>query len=255
MTMRDRCIMFLALAASSTAAGAEITLESPRGGWRSSAGEAAGFRQEVNYPASSVNAAGHAASALICGSIARTSKNGSPALLVVNGVPMPLAVDESGRFERPYAFASGSNSIEVRTPNGGATRRVQFYDGNRDRLQARLRVVLSWDTNGTDLDLHVVAPDGVHVWYGSRVGANGGALDVDVTTGYGPEIYANPEPPQGVYHVYVNYFGRGGDDETVTTAQVAIVMQENTLAERRQVVRVPMRKPGELTLIKSFVYP
>ena len=79
--------------------------------------------------------------------------------------------------------------------------------------------------------------------------------DVDVTTGYGPEIYASAAPPKGVYHVYVNYYGSGSGQEDLTTAQVAIVTQEGTVSEKRQVVQVPLRKPGELTLIKSFSYP
>jgi uncharacterized protein YfaP (DUF2135 family) len=132
---------------------------------------------------------------------------------------------------------------------------VQFYEGYAGRPQPKLRVVLSWDSDGTDLDLHVVSPDGQHAWYGNRAVANGGALDVDVTTGYGPEIYANPTPPQGVYHVYVNYYGTGRGRQDVTTAQVAIVTQEGTGSEKREVIQVPMRKPGELTLIKSFAYP
>jgi uncharacterized protein YfaP (DUF2135 family) len=234
------------------AADAQITIESPRGGWRA-VENAAGFRQEVHYPASSVNAAGHRAEALIRGAIASVPKR-APAKLVVNGVAMPLAVGEDGRFERPYAFGPGSNSIEVRTPDGKSARRVQFYEANAGRPQARLRVVLSWDSDGTDLDLHVVSPDGTHVFYGNRVGASGGALDVDVTTGYGPEIYADPAPIPGVYHVFVNFFGSGGTGP-LTTAHVAIVTGESTPAEKRQVVSVPMRKPGEVTLVKSFVYP
>jgi uncharacterized protein YfaP (DUF2135 family) len=254
--MRNVLTPLVALAAVSMAAAhAQVSVDAPRNGWRTSAGEAAGFRQQVNYPASSVNASGHDASALIRGAVTKRPKAKSPALLVVNGVAMPLALDEGGRFERPYAFGSGSNSIEVRAPDRDTRRRVQFYDSYAAHSQARLRVVLSWDSDGTDLDLHVVAPDGDHVWYGSRVGANGGALDVDVTTGYGPEIYANPVPPTGVYHIFVNYYGSGAAGQRVTTAQVAIVTQENTLAEKHQVVRVPMRKAGELTLIKSFVYP
>lgn len=241
------------LAALAPAAHAQVTLDTPRQGWRSS-DDVAGFRQEVHYPASSVNAAGHAAAALIRGAVAAAPKR-RPATLVVNGVAMPLSLDEGGRFERPYAFGPGSNSVEVRAPDGTARRRVQLYDANAGRPQARLRIVLSWDTDGTDLDLHVIAPDGTHVFYGNRAGANGGALDVDVTTGYGPEIYADPAPARGAYHVFVNYFGAGSGDPTVTTAQVAIVTGESTLAEKRQVIRMPLRKPGELTLVKSFVYP
>ncbi len=245
-------VLLAALAAGP--AMAQVSLDSPRGGWRYSEGEAAGFRQVVNYPASSVNASGHTAAALIKGHIANAAK-GAPAKLVVNGVAMPLSLNESGDFMRPYSFGSGSNSVEVRAHDGKQRKRVQFFDAYAAKPQARLRVVLSWDSDGTDLDLHVVSPEGQHVFYGNRVGAKGGALDVDVTTGFGPEIYANPSPPKGVYHIFVNYYGSGGDRHEVTVAQVAIVTQEGTVSETRQIVQVPMRKPGELTLIKSFSYP
>lgn len=235
-------------------AAAQTTLEAPRGGWRYSAGDAAGFLQQVNYPAASVNAAGHGAAALIKGHISSQKKD-QPATLVVNGVALPLQLDESGAFERPYAFGAGSNSLEVRSPDGKNRKQVQFYDAYAGKAQARLRVVLSWDSPGTDLDLHVVSPDGAHVFYGNRVAVNGGALDVDVTTGFGPEIFASVAPPSGIYHVYVNYYGSGPDPQLLTTAQVAIVTQEGTASEKRQVVQVPMRKAGELTLIKSFSYP
>jgi uncharacterized protein YfaP (DUF2135 family) len=251
-------LIYLTLLASALlpwAASAQVNIELPRGGWRHSAEEPAGFEQPVNYPASSVNSSGKRAAALIRGDIGSHQK-GRPASLIVNGSAMPLEVDEAGHFERPYAFGSGSNSVEVRSSDGKARQRVQFYDGYRGKPQARLRVLLSWDSPGTDLDLHVVAPDGDHVFYGNRIGKDGGALDVDVTTGYGPEIYGNPAPKNGVYHVYVNYYGSGGDrSQELTVAQVAIVTQEGTLSEKRQVVQVPMRRAGELTLIKSFNYP
>lgn len=255
--MRGAIVLFALLAVAWTVnvRAQEVDIELPRGGWRSSAGGAAGFRQEVNYPASSVNAAGHAAGALVRGAIAGAAKRRAPGTLVVNGVAMPLAIDEAGRFERPYAFGPGANSVEVRAPDGSARRRTQFYDSAAGRPQARLRIVLAWDSDGTDLDLHVVSPDGTHVFYGNRVGADGGALDVDVTTGYGPEIYANPAPRRGLYHVYVNYYGSGPGERRVTSAQVAVVSGENTSGEKQRVFRVPMRKPGELTLIRSFVYP
>lgn len=239
------------LSAAASFAG-DIAIDSPVGGWRHSAGKASGFLQVVNYPASSVNSIGKDAMALIKGHIANHQKEG-PATLVVNGIPMPLTLDENGNFDRPYSFGAGSNGIEVR--DGNDRKRVQFYDAYADKPQARLRIVLSWDSDGTDLDLHVVSPDGEHVFYGDRVAANGGALDVDVTTGYGPEIYANPTPPSGVYYVFINYYGSGPDQQLVTVAQVTIVTREGTVSEKRQTVLVPMRKPGELTLVKSFSYP
>jgi uncharacterized protein YfaP (DUF2135 family) len=247
---------------------AQVSLDAPRNGWRHTAGDVAGFQQEVNYPASSVNLGRQPSSAQIRGRIdsaakspeagksGRRDKDGQ-ATLIVNGVAMPVAVRPDGTFVRPYAFGRGANSVEVRTAEG-QTRRVAFYDSYPGRTQARLRVVLSWDSNNTDLDLHVVSPDGQHVFYGTREVPNGGALDIDVTTGYGPEIYASPSPPDGVYHVWVNYYGGEsgeGGEQALTTANVTVITQENTPAEKLQSFRVPMRRAGELTLVKSFSYP
>jgi uncharacterized protein YfaP (DUF2135 family) len=235
-------------------ASAQVHLDAPKGGWRSSAGERETYTQPVHYPASSVSLQpGQSETAQIRGRIAGANKD-RPATLVVNGAAMPIEVREDGSFGRPYGFGSGSNSVEVRSPDGRSRARTQFYDSYAGKTQARLRVVLSWDTPGTDLDLHVIGPDGGHAWYGNRVMPNGGALDVDVTTGYGPEIFSSAAPARGNYHVYVNYFGDGGAQSVLTVAQLTIVTNENSSREKKQSFLVPMRAPGELTLIKSFVY-
>ncbi|WP_020203338.1 YfaP family protein [Cupriavidus sp. WS] len=267
--------LILPLLATAAHAGDAIEFTTPRNGWRNAAGDTAAYTQEVHYPAVSVSTpAGQPASAMIAGRIRTSPKAdagdagdaasaaapaargrrgaGQVATLVVNGVAMPQRVEEDGSFSRPYAFSGGSNSVEMRTAQG-AGKRVQFYDGYQGRTRPRLRVVLSWDSDATDLDLHVVAPDGQHIFYANRVAGNGGALDVDVTTGYGPEIYSIAAPPPGTYLVYVNYYGSGAGPEAITVAQVAVITDENTPNEKQQVFRVPMRKPGELTLIKSFV--
>lgn len=105
-----------------------VKLDTPVSGWRAGDGSAANYRQVVNYPASSVNvAADQATTARIRGAIESQPKD-RPATLVVNGVSMPLKVDADGSFDRPFAFPSGSNSVEVRNA-AGQSRRVQFYHG------------------------------------------------------------------------------------------------------------------------------
>lgn len=168
---------------------------------------------------------------------------------------MPIQLQEDGSFARPYSFGTGSNSVEVRSPDGKSRARTQFYDGYSGKTRSRLRVVLSWDSPGTDVDLHVVTPSGGHSWYGNRILPDGSGLDVDVTTGYGPEIYSSPAPAKGNYHVYVNYYGGNSEHQVITLATVSIISNENTPSERQQTFQVPLRAAGELTLVKSFVYP
>ena len=241
-----------ALAVPPVEAQAPVTIETPLAGWRHSAGDKTDFLQAVHYPASSANVERASLASLIAGRIAKHPK--LPATLVVNGLAMPLAVNDDGSFARPFAFARGSNSVELRVGKDRARR--QFYDAWPGKTAPRLRVVLSWDTDGTDVDLHVVTPAGEHAFYGNRVTPSGGALDVDVTTGFGPEIFADPTPLPGMYQVYLNYYAAGERPaDELTVAQVAILSEEGTPREKRQTFTVPLRNPGELTLVRSFVYP
>lgn len=277
MTLRYPPVLLLlcAMTALPQAVAADgIKLDTPVGGWRSGApgGEDENFTQTVNYPASSVNTPeGQANTARISGQIKASPKDTrEPGQLIVNGVSLPLKLDPEGRFDRPFSFPNGTNSVEVRSADGQHRHRTQFLNTRGGATPAKLRVLLTWDSDGTDLDLHLVTPDGAHIWYGDRVAPNGAALDVDVTTGYGPEIFAMPAPIKGQYLVYVNYYGGGyrsdedeeGDGEQVehaqqalTTAQVTVITEEGTPNEKMETFVVPMRAVGELTLVKGFSYP
>jgi uncharacterized protein YfaP (DUF2135 family) len=255
------------------AAGAvgDIHLDAPTSGWRNSAIDVdpRNVVQEVHYPASDVNTPeGQSRLALISGHVRQapkasggkdTASKNSPQTLVVNGVAMPLKVDESGHFSRPYAFGHGANNVEVRSADGSHRAVAQFYEANANQLPAKVRVVLSWSTDQTDLDLHVLTPDGQHCFYGNRVLKNGAALDIDVTSGYGPEIFESPVAQRGRYYVYVNYYGGegmsvSGKPATITVANLTVITNENSVDEKKQTFVVPMRKPGELTMVTSFIY-
>jgi uncharacterized protein YfaP (DUF2135 family) len=231
-----------------------IKITSPKGGWRDSSTKKVKFSQVVQYPDVGVSMPeDQPDSGKIEGEILGSIRNSpKPLKLIVNGNAMPLKTS-GGKFSRPYSFGNGANNVEVRSANGKVRSRVQFYDVKRGGTQSRIRVILSWDTDGTDLDLHVVSPDGGHCYYGNRKLKDGSALDVDVTTGYGPEIYASPGAQKGPYLVYVNYYARRSNKQ-ITTVTVNIITNEGTIDEKVVVRRVPLRHPGELTFISSFIY-
>ena len=71
---------------------------------------------------------------------------------------------------------------------------------------AKLRVTATWNSDGTDVDLWVVEPSGEACGYNHMKTKSGGQLLDDLTGGYGPERYQNPEAPKGEYTVLVKYY-------------------------------------------------
>jgi uncharacterized protein YfaP (DUF2135 family) len=239
----------------------------PAGGWTFSGLVDDAQPVQHAYPANLIDRGGQRGRTLIEGRLQQIRQAGASRTptLVVNGNAMPLYTADDGRFARPYAFGAGSNSIELRDADGRVQQRLQFIEANKRKAQARVRVILAWDDPQAELDLHVVTPDGGHAFFANPVLPNGGGLDVDSVDGAGPEMFSITAPLPGPYHVYVNYwgnFGAGGyhfDDATrqrpVISARISLVFDENTAAERRETFTVPMRKIGDLTLVRSFVRP
>ncbi|MDR1064714.1 MAG: DUF2135 domain-containing protein [Azoarcus sp.] len=242
--------VFASIAAALLSGPALAGLDAPISGWRQGNPDAP-YTQTVNYPAVTPGIdADTPESNQIRGRIRDQRKE--TATLVVNGSAMPVRINDNGAFARPYSFGAGSNSVEV--IGDGERLRTQFYQSANGQAESRLRILLSWDTNGTDLDLHVVTPNGQHAWYGQRA-IDGGAIDIDVTTGYGPEIFASAAPEKGLYQVYVNYYGGGGNAAELTIARLAVISNEGTAHEKRQEFSFPMRFAGELILMRQFLYP
>ena len=79
-----------------------------------------------------------------------------------------------------------------------------------------ITITLSWDIQ-PDIDLHIIEPDGTHVYYSNKRG-NSGYLDVDDTSSYGPEhYYTNCNPKTGNYTVYIYFYSGYSTSSTITT--------------------------------------
>jgi Ca-activated chloride channel homolog len=74
-------------------------------------------------------------------------------------------------------------------------------------LPLDLRVVLSWDADNTDVDLHVIDPNGEEVFFSHRQSYQGGVITRDATGGYGPEEFALKRAKPGTYRVEANFYG------------------------------------------------
>jgi len=86
-----------------------------------------------------------------------------------------------------------------------------------------LFVAMGWDTDKTDIDLHVHEPGGNQVYYGNKCGR----LSKDFTQGYGPECYTNKAAKPGLYDIRANYYGSSQVSQATGTTSVVLWTVQN----------------------------
>ncbi|MDQ7826704.1 MAG: VIT domain-containing protein [Candidatus Eremiobacteraeota bacterium] len=74
-------------------------------------------------------------------------------------------------------------------------------------LDLDIRILLTWDADLTDMDLHLIEPSGEEASYNHNRTTIGGLVSRDFTQGYGPEEYCLRRAEKGTYKVDVNYYG------------------------------------------------
>jgi hypothetical protein len=177
-------------------------------------GFAAGSGITITSPTPSSTTSGFTTS--LAGTLS-PSLNANTAAYWKNGLPSFASLALSGgAFSTTIDVASGANVLAViagvpaysgATSNwlsNGAVKVVRFNGPSPNRFRA----TLGWYQNGTDQDLYVTNPAGASAWYGGRTGG-GMQLDVDNTSGYGPEnitMLQSTTPVAGDYKVRVHYY-------------------------------------------------
>jgi tetratricopeptide (TPR) repeat protein len=121
-------------------------------------------------------------------------------------------------------------------------------------LPLDVRVVLAWDADNTDVDLHVIDANGEEVYYGHNLSYQGGAITRDATGGYGPEEFALRVAKPGRYRVEANFFGHR---QQVLTTGTGLMMWLSSgfgtpaQQDRRATIRVKSER-GERVVVGEF---
>lgn len=172
---------------------------------------------------------------------------------IVNGTVFNIEVEDDGHFEQPVPLDPGANTIQLRVfdhQGNAGTSNILRVRVTLPRLD--LRVILSWDTADTDVDLHVFQrrvdePNVVaaydywdenrHVYWYNDIPSDFGdteasnpILDIDDTDGYGPETVLLQEATPGNYHIWVHYYDALGSnvEEVPSKATVRIILNGGT---------------------------
>lgn len=117
-----------------------------------------------------------------------------------------------------------------------------------------LSVTMFWNTDRTDVDLHITEPTEEVCNYQRRQTRIGGQITTDITTGFGPEMYWLAKAPTGMYQIDANYF-RDDQNRTNLACRVIVTVTQRQasgkLTRSVHVVRLPSKdEKRTITTIK-----
>jgi Ca-activated chloride channel homolog len=133
---------------------------------------------------------------------------------------------------------------------------IPVYDKNlRQNLDTDIRIVLSWDADATDIDLHVVEPGGEEASFRNNRTLRGGLVSRDITDGYGPEEYLIRRAPSGPYLIKANYYGSRQQTLVGPATVTATVFTDwGRAGEQRQVLTLRLDKPREMVEVGTIAF-
>jgi hypothetical protein len=123
------------------------------------------------------------------------------------------------------SFGNYTVRVRGRSPSGAGPYSNAVLISIHSAVRLRdLEVTLTWNSPA-DMDLHVIEPNGTHVSWARRQG-NTARLDLDNTTGFGPETVTVPVlgAARGVYQIFVVHY-RG---PIPTTATVSVTLNSGS---------------------------
>lgn len=168
--------------------------------------------------------------------------------LIYNGIRQRMAVNNK-KFEVPLVLSRGDNLIRVLIPfkTQQLADTVSVY---ADVPKRDMRIVLTWNTDKSDMDLWVRDPQGEKVYYRHKTSKIGGQLDVDVTTGYGPETFTLPNAMAGNYQIQVQNYSPG--KVPLTRLRVDLLLFPGSDREVRRSYHAVTYKKSRVLPVVSF---
>jgi hypothetical protein len=117
----------------------------------------------------------------------------------------------------------------------------------RKLLDVDMRIVLTWDTDMTDMDLWVIEPSGEKCFYSHALTTTGGTISRDFTGGYGPEEYLVRRGMAGEYAIKANFYGSRSQTLTgPTTVQATVITNFGRPNEERQALTLRLGEAREV---------
>lgn len=202
-------------------------------------------------------------------------------LVIANAQYFEVPVDADNNFSMTIPLNPGSNYLQLGVETaGGAVGVSEVISFTSQLPRSDIRAVLSWDTNGTDIDIHLfrrtpnpwTSPQSdadwwdvsKHVFFANPAPNDWGnastqnpTLDIDDVFGYGPETILLPEAASGTYSLWVHYFSdnSGAPAVTPTKATVNLWLYAGTPNQVRKTYTVNLTREWQYVNLATFTLP
>lgn len=180
----------------------------------------------------------------------RRSSDGARAVRLLYDV----VVGEWSRFEEIEVVALMElNGLLTRLErlDAASLATIDFVDDRvRKMLDLDVRIVMSWDADATDIDLHVIEPSGEEAFFGHNLTTIGGHVSRDFTAGYGPEEYVLRRAMPGVYKIRCKYYG--SSQQTLVgpaTVTALVITNFGRTDERRQALTLRLDNVKDMVAV------
>lgn len=118
-----------------------------------------------------------------------------------------------------------------------------------------IRVVLTWDTDNSDMDLWVTDPEEERCYFENRQTYLGSVISPDITQGYGPEEFMLKKAPKGTYKIEVNYYGNRSQKQLLPVSlRITFFTHYGTPQEKKQETTVRLSNQREVIDVGSFEF-
>ncbi|MEM6686782.1 MAG: VIT domain-containing protein [Bacteroidota bacterium] len=118
-----------------------------------------------------------------------------------------------------------------------------------------VRIVVDWNHNDTDIDLHIIDPNLEECSYSNTETKIGGRMSKDMTQGFGPEEFTLKNAIKGNYFIKVNYYGdRYQKIENPTFMKVTMYAHYGTLKQTKEVKMIRLTNAQDKQIVAKMVF-
>ena len=146
------------------------------------------------------------------------------------------------------------NEINKLLQNNSNIKKKGFSESFEVNTTYDVRILIDWNHNDTDIDLHVIDPNLEECYFEHSKTAIGGKLSQDMTQGFGPEEFTLKYAKKGAYFIKVNYYGDRYQKIKTPTTFMKITMFKNfgKPNETKEIKIIRLTKPRDKQIVAKL---